>query len=109
MPTRTTRLCVQLVLTLLHIWNEFAQNDPFSEIWASLIGPERGSVAMNARCTVPKVPVHLFPPPDLHVLPPWLPIVSSHLSSTGTGPAFGEIGIDAFDSHSPETALKERA
>src|SRR5437763_1643738 len=58
-PIRTTRLCVQLVLPPPHIWNELAQKAPFSQIWASLIGPERVSVALKDRCTTPNVPVHL--------------------------------------------------
>src|SRR2546429_9343576 len=96
-PIFTTRLWVQLVLPALHIWNEFAQNEPFSQIWASLIGPERASLALKARWTVPRFPVHLFPFPVLQMLPPSTPFVSVHLSVTGTGPAPGAMLIDAAD------------
>jgi hypothetical protein len=82
-PIRTTRSCVPPV------WNEFFQKVPPSQIWASLIGPERGSVALKVRWTTPKEPWHGLLPPFLHTWPPTLPLVSSQCSSTGTGPTPG--------------------
>src|SRR4051812_25719175 len=59
-PIFTTRLWVHCVWTALQRSNELAQKPPFSQIWASLIGPDRDP-ALNVRCTVPKVSLHLFP------------------------------------------------
>jgi hypothetical protein len=77
--------------------NEFAQNEPSSEICATLIGPERAVLAPKVRWTIPNVPLHLLPPPSLHSLLPTVPIVSRHSSSTGSGPAPGATGIVALE------------
>src|SRR5687768_12589253 len=100
-PILTTRSCV------VPCSKEFAQKEPLSQIWASLIGPDRASVAENERCTTPKVPSHLFPPVVLHVSPPTVPMVSSQSSVTATGPSPAPT-VKKFapvDSHSPVAAL----
>src|SRR5262245_47302297 len=80
----TTRSCV------LPCSNEFTSPEPPSQTWTILVGPERAADAEKVRCTVPKVPLHLLP---LGLQPfPWivtLVSVTSHLSSTGSGPADG--------------------
>src|SRR5919199_3261145 len=92
-PMRTTRLCVQLVWTVLQRSNEFDHCTPFSNTWASWIGPDAVLDALKARCTVPNEPVHLFPPPVLHALPAWVPLVSAQPSVIGMAPAPGATGI----------------
>src|SRR5687767_11452565 len=98
--TLTTRSCV------VPCSNELAQNEPLSQIWASLTGPERASVPEKARCTTPNEPVHLLPPPTLQVSPPTVPMVSSHRRVTEAGPAPG-LRVKKFapvDSQSPVAA-----
>jgi hypothetical protein len=100
-PMRTTRLCVQLVWTVLQRSRSSAHGSPFSSTCATLIGPERASLALNARWTVPKLPLHLLPPEVEQVLPFSVPLVSAQLSVTGSGPAFGATGIVVGDVHLP--------
>src|SRR5687768_13098218 len=69
-PIRTTRSCVQLVWTELQRSSEFAPSRPFSEILASMIGPDRSELAPKTRWMTPNVPLHLLPPPVLQVSPP---------------------------------------
>ena len=49
-PILTTRLWV------VPVWKELVQNEPFSQTWASLIGPERVSFALKERWTMPNDP-----------------------------------------------------
>src|SRR4051794_8288672 len=44
-PIRTTMLCVQLTCTELQRSTELAHCTPFSETWATWIGPDRASAA----------------------------------------------------------------
>src|SRR5687768_10865867 len=101
---RTTRSCVQLVCAALQRSTLFAHWNPPSETCATSIGPERSSVALNARCTTPNVPVHLLPPPTLQVLPFQVPTVSSQSSVTFTGPAFGASEIAESTLQLPDAA-----
>src|SRR5262249_60633474 len=79
-----------------HCASEFAPGDPFSQSCASRIGPVRSSLALKARWTFPKLPLHGLLPLLLQAtLPPGLrcPAVSSHESSISTGPSPGFTGI----------------
>src|SRR4051812_36006904 len=100
-PIVTTRLCVQLVSTVLQRWNESAPGTEFSETVKSWIGPERASLAENVRWTVPNEPLQgvlfLF----VQTFVPTVPLRSSHFSWIGTGPAAGSTGITAPLSHVP--------
>src|ERR671911_977036 len=64
-PIRTTMLCVQLACAALQRSTELAHCSPSSQTCATLIGPERASVAANARWTDVNSPVHLLPLPVL--------------------------------------------
>src|SRR5262245_21104361 len=99
MPIRTTMLWVQLVCTELQRSTALAHWMPFSQTWATWIGPERALVAPNARCTVPNDPMHLLPLPVLQVLPCSLPLVSSQSTRTSEGPApTGSVSAAEFQS-----------
>src|SRR4051794_40781808 len=67
-PIFTTRLW------LPPCWSELGQGVPFSESCASLIGPERSSLAEKWRWTTPKLPVQ--PCPLVQSVLPTLPLVS---------------------------------
>jgi hypothetical protein len=53
---------------------------------------------------MPNVPRHLFPPVVVQLLPETVPLVSSHLSSTPTGPAPGATPKYVAETHRPEVA-----
>jgi hypothetical protein len=54
------------------------------------MGPERSGTAVNTRWTVPNVPLHLFPPVVVQLFPAMVTgALTSHFSSTGTGPTLG--------------------
>jgi hypothetical protein len=83
---RTTRSCV------VPVANEFAPGRPPSRISTCFNGPLRSAVEANVRWTTPNVPRHLFPPVVVQLFPETVPMVSSHLSSTPTGPTAGATG-----------------
>ena len=56
------------------------------------------------RWTMPNVPRHLFPPVVVQLSPETVPLVSSHLSSTPTGPAPGATPKYVVETHRPEVA-----
>src|SRR5215210_4338304 len=93
-PMRTTRLCVQLVCTALQRSSELAHVRPFSSTCATLIGPERVSLAAKVRCATPeKLPLHGLVPLLLQVAVPCLPTCSSQFIVTGMGPVAVGTGI----------------
>src|SRR5919199_5145841 len=95
-PIRTTRLWVQVAQRS----SALAHFRPFSHTSATLMGPDRDSVAPNARWTVPKLPVHGLLFFVEHVLFLILPAVSAQSSVTGTGPAPEATGIVVGELHS---------